>query len=74
MHDLNSFHIRNCIVWNVTGCLCVIACAFRWGVTPVGEFNYRALLAPSWEIISGIEGTLRDGMYPRPQLGKKRPN
>ena len=74
MHDMNSFHVRNCIVWNVNGWLCVITCTFRWGVTPIGEFNYRALLTLSWEIISGTEGTPRDETYPRPQLLKIRPN
>ena len=31
--------------------MCVIACAFRWGVALVGEFLYWALLIPSWENI-----------------------
>ena len=44
MHDIKSFHVRIAIVWNVNGCLCVIACTFRWGVTLVGKFNYWALL------------------------------
>ena len=49
MHDIRSFHVRIAFVWNVNGCLGSIACAFRWGVTLVGKFNYWALLTPSWE-------------------------
>ena len=51
MHDIRSFHVRIAFVWNVNGCLGVIACSF------VGKFNYWALLTPSWEIFSGTEGT-----------------
>ena len=40
MHDIRSFHVRVAFVWNVNGCLVVIACTFRWGVTLVGKFNY----------------------------------
>ena len=49
MHDIRSFHVKIAFVWNVNGCLCAIACAFSWGVTHVGKFNYWALLIPSWE-------------------------
>ena len=49
MHDIRSFHVRIAFVWNVNGCLGSITCAFRWGVTLVGKFNYYALLTPSWE-------------------------
>ena len=49
MHDIRSFHVRIAYVWNVNGCLCAIALAFRWEVTHVGKFNYWALLIPSWE-------------------------
>ena len=40
MHDIRSLHVRIAFVWNVNGCLGVIACAFKWGVTLVGKFNY----------------------------------
>ena len=40
MHDMKSFHVRFAIVWNVNGCLCVITCAFKWGVTLVGKLIY----------------------------------
>ena len=40
MHDIRSFHVRVAFVWNVNGCLGAIACAFRWGVTLIGKFNY----------------------------------
>ena len=49
MHTMKSFHVRIALVWNVNGCLGVIAYAFRWGVILVGKFNYWALLTPSWE-------------------------
>ena len=37
----------------VLECVCVvaIACALRWGVALVGEFNYWAMLTSSWENI-----------------------
>ena len=37
-----------------------------WGVTHVGKFNYRALLTPSWEIISNTGGTPGDEAHLRP--------
>ena len=40
MHDIKSFLVRIAFVWNVNGCLCAIACTFKWGVTLVGKFNY----------------------------------
>ena len=39
----------NCICMECECLLCTIACAFRWGVTLVGKFNYWALLTPPWE-------------------------
>ena len=55
MRIMKSFHVRMAFIGNVNGCLCAIACAFRWGVTLVGKFNYWALFTPSWETISGTE-------------------
>ena len=28
---------------------CDITCAFRWGVTHVGDYHYLVLLTPSWD-------------------------
>ena len=42
-------------IWNVIGrfhgCL---TCAFRWGVSFVGEFFYWALLILLWDHLSGV--------------------
>ena len=40
MHDIRSFNVSISFVRNVNGCLGAILCAFRWGVTLVGKFNY----------------------------------
>ena len=37
------------IVWNVDVCVVSLHVHFRWGVALVEEFNYWALLTPSWE-------------------------
>ena len=64
--DIKSFHVRIAFVWNVYGYLCAIACAFRWGVTLIGKFNYWALLTPSYEKkISGTGGIPGDEAHPR---------
>ena len=47
-HEIRYLDIQvgSCICLSV--CLCwIIACAFRWGVTHVGDFHYWALLTLS---------------------------
>ena len=69
--DIKSFHVRIAFVWNVYGYLCVIACAFRWGVTLVGKFNYWALVTPSWEKQFQVPEVYR-GMKLIPELCRDR--
>ena len=48
-HGIGHVGIRVGIM-NFLECVCFsITCAFRWGVTHVGEFNYWALLTSSRE-------------------------
>ena len=46
MHDIKSFHVEIAVLWNVNGCLCAIACAFRWGVTLVEKIQLIGIAHP----------------------------
>ena len=46
MHDIKSFHVEIAVLWNVNGCLCAIACAFRWGVTLVEKIQLLGIAHP----------------------------
>ena len=49
-----DIHIENCIIFYLNGYEFRehgIVCVLRWGVAPVGDFLYWALLIPWWENI-----------------------
>ena len=67
MHDIRLFHVRiTFFLWNVNGCLGVIACAFRWGVTLVGKFNTGHCSPRCRKIILGTGVIQGDKTHPRP--------